>query len=137
MKFVAIAFCVALFCAVGDAAIARDGPMLADDDCSMPPFQLSDDIYYVGSCDETAFLIVTDAGLILNDGGYARDAQMIEGNIESLDFAIKDIKILLNSHAHQDHAGGLAQLRRDTGARLLASRADAPVLESGRALGFR
>jgi len=95
------------------------------------PFRISDDIYYVGASDVTAFLIVTDAGLILTDGGFEQMAPQIEANIRTLGFDIRDVKILLNSHAHYDHAGGLAALKAASGARFLASRADAPVLESG------
>jgi glyoxylase-like metal-dependent hydrolase (beta-lactamase superfamily II) len=55
---------------------------------------------------------------------------------KALGFDITKVKILLNSHAHFDHAGGLAELKRASGARLLASAADTPVLESGGAGDF-
>jgi metallo-beta-lactamase class B len=95
------------------------------------PFRISDDIYYVGASDVTSFLIVTDDGLILTDGGFDQMAPQIEANIKTLGFDIRNVKILLNSHAHYDHAGGLAALKAASGARFLASRGDAPVLESG------
>ncbi len=97
----------------------------------MAPFRISDDIYYVGARDVTSFLIVTDAGLILTDGGFEETAPQIEANIATLGFDIHDVKVLLNSHAHFDHAGGLASLKAASGAALFASRADSPVLESG------
>jgi metallo-beta-lactamase class B len=102
----------------------------------MAPFRISDDVYYVGASDVTSFLIVTDAGLILTDGGFEQTAPQIEANIKTLGFDIKNVKILLNSHAHFDHAGGLAALKAASGARFLASRGDAPVLESGGAADF-
>src|SRR6185437_1807860 len=44
---------------------------------------------------------------------------------------LHDIKWILNTHAHSDHAGGLAQLAHDTGAQVIAGAADAPLLERG------
>ena len=83
-------------------------------------------VYYVGPAGVSAYLIVTPQGDILTDGGLPESADQIEANIKALGFDIKDVKILLNSHAHFDHAGGLAQLKRDFGAQLLASGADKP-----------
>jgi metallo-beta-lactamase class B len=118
------------------ASAAELEPRYAAMNQPVAPFRLSDDIYYVGASDVTSFLIVTDAGLILTDGGFESTAPQIEANIKALGFDITKVKILLNSHAHFDHAGGLAALKRDSGARLLASAGDTPVLESGGARDF-
>ena len=113
-------------------SFARELPKFyADMNRPVAPFRISDDIYYVGASDVTSFLIVTDAGLIVTDGGFAETAPQILANIKTLGFDPKNVKILLNSHAHFDHDGGLAALKQATGARFLASRGDAPVLESG------
>jgi metallo-beta-lactamase class B len=113
-------------------AAARQLPkFFADMNVPVAPFRISDNIYYVGASDVTSFLIVTDAGLIVTDGGFAETAPQILANIKTLGFDPKNVKILLNSHAHFDHDGGLAALKQATGARFLASRGDAPVLESG------
>ena len=96
------------------------------------PFHVIGNVYYVGPAGVSAYLIVTPQGDILTDGGLPESADQIEANIKALGFDIKDVKILLNSHAHFDHAGGLAQLKRDSGAQLLASGADKPYLENGR-----
>jgi metallo-beta-lactamase class B len=98
----------------------------------MKPFRVIDNIYYVGTEGVSAFLIFTLQGFILTDGGLPESAALIEANIKTLGFDIKDVKIILNSHAHFDHAGGLAKLKRDSGARLVASEADKPILEKGR-----
>ena len=79
----------------------------------------------------SAFLIVTPQGDILTDGGLPESAPFIEKNIQALGFKLSDVKILLNSHAHFDHSGGLAKLKADTGAKFYASTGDAPFLESG------
>jgi metallo-beta-lactamase class B len=95
------------------------------------PFRVIDNIYYVGTHGIAVFLIVTPQGDILTDGGLPESTAMIEQNIRALGFNIRDVKILLNSHAHFDHAGGLARLKADSGAQLYASAADTPILQSG------
>lgn len=95
------------------------------------PFHIVGPIYYVGSEGLAAYLIRTNAGLILLDGTMEENVPAIEANIRSLGFSLTDVKILLNSHAHFDHAAGLAALKRDTHASLFASKPDAPALESG------
>lgn len=107
---------------------ARDRPMW---NAPMKPFHVLGEIYYVGMGDTSAWLIFTLQGFILIDGGLPESAAPIEANIKTLGFSIKDVKIILNSHAHFDHAGGLAKLKRDSGARLIASAADKPILETG------
>ncbi len=95
------------------------------------PFRIIGNIYYVGATDLTSYLIVTRAGDILLDGGLVETAPQVEANIRKLGFRLGDVKILLNSHAHYDHAGGLEELKRATRAKFYASAGDAPVLESG------
>lgn len=95
------------------------------------PFHVIGNIYYVGMEGVSAFLIVTPKGNILTDGGLPESAPFIEKNIEKLGFKLRDTKILLNAHAHFDHSGGLAQLKKDTGAKLYISAGDAPIIESG------
>lgn len=95
------------------------------------PFHIIGDLYYVGMAGVSAFLIQTPDGLILTDGGLPESAPFIEQHIKALGFRLSDVKYLLNSHAHFDHSGGLAQLKKDTGAKFVASAADQPFLESG------
>ena len=101
------------------------------------PFRIIDNIYYVGASGVTAFLITTPAGHIVTDGGLAETAPQILANIQKLGFRAGDVRILLNSHAHYDHAGGLAALKKGTGARLYASAGDAGLLRSGGSGDFR
>jgi metallo-beta-lactamase class B len=95
------------------------------------PYRVAGNIYYVGASDVTSFLITTPAGHILLDGGFAETVPLIRRNVARLGFRMADIKILINSHAHYDHAGGLALLKAETGARLFASEADAVMLAAG------
>jgi len=95
------------------------------------PFHVVGDIYSVGSAEVTSFLITSPKGHVLIDGGFAETAPQIVRNIDKLGFKLEDVKVLLSSHAHFDHAGGLAELKRRTGAQVMASRADAEALARG------
>lgn len=95
------------------------------------PFRIAGNIYYVGASDVTSYLITTPKGNILIDSGFIETVPQITANIVRLGFKVEDVKILLNSHAHYDHASGLAQLRRLTKAKLLVSRPDFDLLARG------
>ncbi|HEY2323054.1 MAG TPA: subclass B3 metallo-beta-lactamase, partial [Thermoanaerobaculia bacterium] len=95
------------------------------------PFRIAGNLYYLGASDVTSFLITTPAGHIVIDGGYEEMAPGILENIKRLGFRPQDVRILLNSHAHFDHAGGLTALQGATGAQFIASRGDAPILKRG------
>jgi metallo-beta-lactamase class B len=95
------------------------------------PFHILGNVHYVGAAGVSAFLIVTTEGSILLDGGLPETAPLIARNIEALGFRLRDVKFLINSHAHFDHAGGLAELKRLTGAVMVASGPDASTLSAG------
>ena len=103
----------------------------------VPPFQIIGNLYYVGATEVGSFLITTRQGHILLDGGFVETAPQIEQNIAQLGFKLEDVKILLNSHAHCDHAGGLAELKQKTGAKFIASARDAELLRAGGHGDFR
>ncbi|MBS1809211.1 MAG: subclass B3 metallo-beta-lactamase [Acidobacteria bacterium] len=100
------------------------------------PFRLIGNIYYVGTSNLACFLIQTKAGLILIDTAMQESAPIVRGNIESLGFKLTDIKIMLASHAHFDHVAGHADMKKATGAKVYASKADAVIMESGGKKGF-
>jgi metallo-beta-lactamase class B len=95
------------------------------------PFQLIGNIYYVGTDGISAYIIKTTQGLILLDTALPQSTGMIKANIAKLGFKLGDIKFILNSHAHFDHTGGLAEIKKDTGAPLIAGERDQPLLEGG------
>jgi metallo-beta-lactamase class B len=95
------------------------------------PFRIAGNLYYVGANDVSSFLITGPQGHVLIDGGYPGTAPMIIASIEKLGFDIREVKILLNSEPHFDHAGGLAALQKASGAELWASDASARALEAG------
>ena len=96
-----------------------------------PPFKVIGNIYYVGTTGVSSWLITTPKGHFLLDGALPQTSPQIIANIRALGFDIRDVKYLLNSHAHFDHAGGLAALQRASGATMVASAADRPILEAG------
>ena len=95
------------------------------------PFRIAGNFYYVGANDIAAFLITGPQGHVVLDAGYPTTARMIMASIAKLGFVIKDVKVLLNSEPHADHAGGLAVLQQASGAKLWASEASADALTSG------
>ncbi|HTH38107.1 MAG TPA: subclass B3 metallo-beta-lactamase [Pyrinomonadaceae bacterium] len=95
------------------------------------PFRIAGDIYYVGAIDITSYLVTTPKGHILIDSGFIETVPQIIANVKKLGFKPEEIKVLLNSHAHYDHAGGLAELRRLTGATLMISEPDVELMANG------
>jgi metallo-beta-lactamase class B len=122
---------LAILVAMPMLAHAQTDPQSRSENQPVAPFRIIGNIYYVGASDVTSFLIVTPSGDILLDGGFAETAPQIEANIRKLGFKLDDVKFLLNSHAHYDHAGGLAELKKRTGAQFVAMEGDAPVLAGG------
>jgi metallo-beta-lactamase class B len=95
------------------------------------PFALYGNSYYVGTGGISAVLITSKAGHILVGVGGPEAAGQIAAHVRKLGFRVEDIRYILNSHAHQDHAGAIAELQRMSGATVLASPAALRVLESG------
>lgn len=95
------------------------------------PFRIIGNIYYVGTSGVAQFLIVTSQGHILVDSGFEASVPGLADNVRALGFRFEDVKILLASHAHIDHVQGHALVRRMTGAQVVASAPDAPVIASG------
>ncbi len=95
------------------------------------PFRIYGNTYYVGTAQLSSILIATDQGLVLIDGDLAESAPQIAEHIRGLGFRPEDIKLILNSHAHHDHAGGIAGLQRLSHATVALSPWSARLLERG------
>jgi metallo-beta-lactamase class B len=95
------------------------------------PFRVFGNTYYVGVEGISAVLITNGGGSILLDGGLPQSAPIIDANIRRLGFRTEDIRLIVNSHAHYDHAGGIAALQRASGATVAASAAGKRALEQG------
>lgn len=95
------------------------------------PFNVVGNTWYVGVDGLSAVLITSPNGHILVDGALPQSAALIEASIKALGFRIEDVKLIVNSHAHWDHAGGIAALQRASGAVVAASASGALSLKSG------
>ena len=122
-----VAFTAAVFVSAPGRA-APDDPAGA-----YKPFKIADQLYYVGATDYSSYLIVTKAGLIVIDGGDKPVGPQIVANIKALGFNPRDVKILLNTHQHFDHAAGLAEVKRAAApdVKFYASAADGAIVAAG------
>lgn len=96
-----------------------------------PAHRVIGPVYYVGTEDLACFLITTPKGHILINTGLADSGPQIRRSIESLGFKPADIRILLTNQAHFDHVAAMAEIKKLTGAKMLATEADKAVLEDG------
>jgi metallo-beta-lactamase class B len=113
---------------VAASARAQEPP---DWTAPLAPFQIADNLYYVGSRDLAAYLVMTPRGNILINANIASSPPLIRVGIEKLGFRWSDTKILLNSQAHYDHMAGAAEILAQTHAQNMVMEGDADVVESG------
>ncbi|HEX8850477.1 MAG TPA: subclass B3 metallo-beta-lactamase [Gemmatimonadaceae bacterium] len=112
---------------------ARECPSCAEWNAPHAPFRVFGNTWYVGTAGLSAILVTGKDGHVLIDGGLPESAPLIAASIRAAGFDPKDVKLIVNSHAHYDHAGGIAELQRLSGARVVASEASAAEIASGRA----
>ena len=119
----------------GSPAFRPDPPIKCDacDEWNQPrePFRIFGNAYFVGTAGLSAILITSPRGHILLDGGLSQSAPAIDANIRKLGFKLEDVKLIVNSHAHYDHAAGIAALQRASGAVVAATAAGAQALQNG------
>jgi metallo-beta-lactamase class B len=137
-----LALCSALVAAPALAADGAKDTMDSGDDhvhcdnCEdwnqpQAPFKIFGNTWYVGTSGLSSILVTSPDGHVLLDGALPQSAPIIQANIEALGFRMADVKLILNSHEHWDHAGGIAALQRASGAEVAASPAAARVLRQG------
>jgi metallo-beta-lactamase class B len=122
--------------AADDAVKADDANHLHCENCDswnqpQAPFNIFGNTWYVGTSGLSSILITSPRGHVLLDGALPQSAAQIQANITALGFRIEDVKLILNSHEHWDHAGGIAALQSASGAEVAASPAAARVLREG------
>jgi metallo-beta-lactamase class B len=96
-----------------------------------PPVRIFGNVYHVGTCGITVLLVAGDEGHVLIDGGPVEAAPLVAANIEAFGFRLADVEWMVTSHEHHDHVGGVAELKRLTGARLAARAGAKAPLEQG------
>lgn len=111
--------------ACASQTLEPDAPILCNDcdDWNQPqaPFRIFGNTYYVGMAGLSSILVQTSDGLILFDGGLPQSAEKIVASIRALGFDPRDVRVIAVSHAHFDHVGGIAALRRLSGAEVYTS----------------
>jgi metallo-beta-lactamase class B len=129
---VALAALMSLTAAV-EAQTPKDllAAMLAKWNAPTEPFKMIGNVYYVGTDGLASYLITSPQGHILVDTVMPEATSQIKASIEKLGFKTTDIKYLVNTHAHIDHTGGLAEVKQASGAQMVAGEADKPLLEGG------
>jgi metallo-beta-lactamase class B len=127
---------VLLLAVAGQAPAFRSDPPHKCGNCDewnkpRAPFRLYGNSYYVGTDGLSAILVTSPQGHILLDGALEQSAPLIDASIRKLGFKTEDVKLILNSHGHYDHAGGIAALQRASGATVAASASGASALARG------
>lgn len=126
-----------LFLAGSTLSAQMPPPRPNNDNVKREPFRIIDNIYWVGHSEVGSFLITTPEGNILLDTTSTDDWPWVRENIEKLGYQLSDIKIIINSHPHEEHMGGMAMFKELTGAKLIASEATASVMADGGRSDFR
>ena len=133
-----VALAIAIAGGFGQQAVQADPPIKCSscDEWNKPidGFQVYGNTYYVGTDGLSALLVTSPDGHILLDGGLTQSAPLIEANIRKLGFKLSDVKLILNSHAHYDHAAGIAALQRASGATVVSSASGAEGFAIGTAV---
>lgn len=117
--------------ALAARAGAADGALNPDWTARQKPFLIYGNTYYVGTRGLSAVLITSPAGHVLIDGTAQEGAAQVAENIRALGFTVQDVRLILNTHVHFDHAGGLAALQKLSGAAVAASPSSARALLQG------
>jgi len=118
-----LAACAVLIAVVGSR------PAVADE--AFPPHKVAGDIYYVGSRDISSYLVTSPDGHAIINSGFEETVPLIRASVEKLGFKMRDVKVLLHSHAHSDHVAGHALLQELTGATVFVMHGDDDVIRSG------
>jgi metallo-beta-lactamase class B len=116
----------------GDEARSTSCKDCAAWNATQAPFRIYGSTYYVGVRGLSSILITSDRGHILIDGDLPESVPKIAASIRALGFRVEDVKLILNSHVHFDHAGGIAGLQKLSGAKVAAGAPSAKVLKAGR-----
>jgi metallo-beta-lactamase class B len=130
LKRVVVAIC--LFSSLGALAASIDCERCEAWNAEQAPFQIFGNTYYVGPRGLSSVLITSADGHIIIDGALPQSAPLIVRHVKELGFKIEDVKLILNSHVHYDHAGGIAELQKASGAKVVVSDIAAKVLRTGK-----
>lgn len=130
MKLISAVFC--LSASLTAAAASIECERCEDWNREQAPFRIFGNTYYVGVRGLSSVLVTSPDGHVIIDGALPQSAPLIARHVEQLGFKMSDVKVILNSHTHYDHAGGIAALQKISGAQVIASDIAAQVLRTGK-----
>ena len=130
LSTVALSLLVSALPAQAQTPIEPTADMRAKWNAPSEPFKVIDNVYYVGTAGLSSFLVTSPNGHVLINAALPESTSQIKANIDKLGFKLTDIKYLVSTHLHADHSSGLAELKKATGAQMVASAADKPLLEA-------
>jgi metallo-beta-lactamase class B len=125
---------IATVCVTGALTLAVNSGVAATPDSwtrAQEPFRVFGNTYYIGTRGLASLLIASDKGHVVIDGTLPENASQLAANIRALGFRVEDVKIIVNSHAHSDHAGAIAELQRMSRAKVFASPEGAASMRRG------
>lgn len=126
------AFALPLAASTADAPAAKACATDAGWNDPATPLRVYGNTWFVGTCGISALLVTSDAGHILIDAATPQAGPQILANIRALGFKPEDVRAIVFSHEHHDHAGSLAELQRATGAPVYARAPAVGVLTRGK-----
>ncbi len=88
------------------------------------PFKIFDNLYYIGMDWVSAYLVTTSDGLIMLDSLYGAFSTAAIQNVRKLGFDPADIRYVIATHGHGDHAGGVGTVQRASRARIAMAAGD-------------
>jgi metallo-beta-lactamase class B len=130
-RLLPVLFAVAVSCPAFAQKLVRLSNLDKEWSQDYQPFRIAGNLYYVGTYELAAYLVVTPQGHILINTGLDDSEPLIRAHVKTLGFKFRDIKILLTNQAHFDHVGAMAAIKKATGARMMIDEKDAGILADG------
>jgi metallo-beta-lactamase class B len=134
MRLIHLALLAVLLTAAGSGsrgAVAQEG------ETAFPPHRVAGNLYYVGSQAQASYLVTTPEGHVLINSCFAETVPLIQASVKKLGFRFADVRVLLTSHAHNDHVAGSALVRRLTGAKVMVMEGDDEIVRTGGKADFQ
>jgi len=95
------------------------------------PFKIIGNLYFVGPENGDCYLLTSPQGHILFGAGFPDSVDIVSKNIESLGFKLTDIKVIALNHSHIDNSGAVREMKKRTGAQVMAGFAEVSYIERG------